>query len=486
VSHNPWPIVLSYLRPYQRRFLTDRSQFRICIKSRQIGFSTLIALEMVLVASGLGEVLGIAPGTCNVISKSEKDSKEVIKKSREWVRVLSKDPNLLELLRLDGDAKTYLSFAHTGHRIISHTQSKGAGRGFSGHLYLDEYAFYAHQDAIWTASIPTITANPDYRLTVITTPNGTNEHAYDIWHEESKYSMFSRHFVDVHQAIREGHPVKIGVVKQLCKSQADFEQEFECAFVSGANQYLSRDLWRSAHAPRTEAIDTADVFFGVDVASEQDLTAIQVLYVSDAGLYLGDTYVIDGGRYSRGDTDTPAQDDILSALIARYRPSVVAMDATGDGAELFGYIVARSPTCQVIPHKFTHQWKEKSVPGYRGALERSQLHVLDGRRDLIYDPRAGGELSINGEVLRPAEFVEGAFAPSYFAYLLQHHLKVHKRQTANGMTYDTARDSSTGHGDSFWASCMAHWYASNLGRQRQHVPEAPVERFQRPSYTSYM
>ena len=147
--------IFDWLRPYQLAMLTDDSRYRVILKSRQIGISDTIALEMVLVSSGLVALLpqiNIAAGNCVIVSKRDVDAKDVIEKAKEWIRRLRLVPAFEPFLRTAAYSTTEIKFVDSGSKISSETQNKDAARGRSAHVYLDEFAFYQWQREIFRSS----------------------------------------------------------------------------------------------------------------------------------------------------------------------------------------------------------------------------------------------------------------------------------------------------------------------------------------------
>lgn len=463
-----------WLRPYQRRFLADTSRFRIVLKPRQCGFSDGIALEMVLTASGLLSSVGVLTHNCTIISKRAEDASDVLNKCKKWVEVLRLDHELVPALKGEKWNETRIRFPN-GCEIISETQSKGAGRSKTGHLYLDEYSWYKWQAEIWQGATPSIFSHPGLRLTVISTPNGTAEHYYEIWNDETKYSQFSRHYLDIYLAKEQGFPIDIALARSTCRTDHDFAQEFESKFVASRTQYISRELFEGAYSPVPGSIASSRLV-GIDVASERDLTAVQALDKWPHARWLRHTFIIDGISYQSNDeADDPlarlGQDRIVDALLRYLHPDMTIVDASGDGAQLYGDIIGLDRDRVVVPHSFHRrgeEWKDQWVPEVRGGLASGTLKV-EKREALVYNARDALAAVHDNRILDPAHFVEQAFRASAYPYLLMDFQKVRRVQRKNRMTYDTQRDAS-GHGDSFWASCMALSIAEGDPRAANDTP----------------
>lgn len=451
-----------WLRGYQRRFLNDYSLRRLYLKSRQIGITEAIALEMVLVSSGfLKEYVLLAD--CSIISKDEEAAKEVIAKATTWADILSLDPELGYLFELATRNAKSISFKHSGRKLKALAQSKNAGRSVTGHLYLDEYAFYRFQARIWGASTPSTSSKPGLRITVISTPNGTGEHFHALC---TTAQGWSRHYTDIYQAVADGHPGNPETIRTtICKNDADFRQEFCCDFTATSAEYIPRHLFEASIGTRTTSSLSPVTYVGIDVASEIDLTAVHVMLDAHGQLWNSDTYVLVGLPYTTGygKGGVVGQDTVIDGLLRVLGPYMTVMDATGDGAQIFGYMVAMGHN-NLIPHTFTRGWKEDVVPDLRGAYERGKLKTCADRRDLSCASSLAHELAaefVDPETRRiPTEKLNEWHAriwqPMSHPQLLMDTLKLRRTLTKdNNVTYTTTRDTETGHGDALWAKVMA-------------------------------
>ena len=149
----------SILLPYQRRWVCDTSRRKLWLASRQVGKSFALALEAV------NEAL---LSRCDnlLLSSSERQSRELMRKVRMHMSALAE---LVPGFHVEGERADEVVFTN-GSRVISLPANPDTVRGFSGNVYLDEFAF--HQDApeIWRAMYPTVTRG--YKVSVCSTPTG--------------------------------------------------------------------------------------------------------------------------------------------------------------------------------------------------------------------------------------------------------------------------------------------------------------------------
>lgn len=462
-------MVGEFLRPYQKAWLKDTSRWRSFLKSRRIGVSTgCIGLETVLIASGIYESVQ-SPDHCNVVSKVDKDAKDVIGAARWWMRILWKDPALRPYLELDKDNETELEFSRTRKHVRSYTQSPGAVRSGNGNFYGDEVAFWPHANAIWDGGVQSIQANPSWRASFVSTPNGTSgmgELFYKIC-RDSQFDYMSRHEVDIFEAVRQGMPVDPEEIRRGCRNEEAWLQEYCCKFIGAAGEYFDRPFLDSCASTRRPNTPPDGVYIGIDVASVIDLTAVVVLRVIGGVIWICEVFLISRLPYLSSPQGA-GQDVLVAALLKHYQPAMAIMDTTGDGSKLYAGVVSKlgdngSP---IIPHVMDQAWKVDLVPDIKGAMERGRVRIDAEEETYHLNHGALDRLNAHTTTLTDeavATIVEDAFARrDWGSQLKMDFQKVHKKLTASGATtYDTSRDAE-GHGDSFWSSAMGYSLCRHL------------------------
>lgn len=433
-------IIGEYFREYQKDFLTDWSNRRLVLKARRVGLSEVAAFDVVMTSSGLWERFGAPVHTHNysIISKRDTEAQQFIRYCKRWVDILGTDPALAPWVELGPDAATALGFKRSGRRIQSDTQSEMAGRGQEGHLLKDEAAWYKHARAIVAGADKIPLSDDRLRLTEFSTPNGTSgmgEVFWRKWTDTDKFGHYSRHEVTIWRAIDDGFPITVEQARANCFTEDEFHQEFGCQFVAEQNEYFTREMLERQHEEHTPSGPAEEVVVGVDVASVSDLTAVVVLKRWGKAMYVTDSYVISGVPYATG--AERGQDEIVSALLCDISPDRAVVDASGDGAELFGRLLARRP-CELVAHSYHRggrQWKETWVPRIRGEFEKGFMHVTDFRPQ-VYDRSTG------------------KWRKHHYPQLLYDFLKIKRKHLATGITFDSPRGKD-GHGDAFWALAQA-------------------------------
>ena len=346
------------LLPYQIKWVVDESRFRIACKGRQTRFSTTIGLEA---------VIGLSDKTNSlIVSASEKNAQEVLDKCLRWIRAMQ-DSGVD--IKATTESKSEIGLSN-GAKIFSLAQNPDTVRGFSGNVYLDEFAHHTNDKAIYEAILPAITAG--YKLSIISTPLGESGLFNEIWSNETKYKDYSRHKTDIYQAREQGLPVDIELIKRNFDEQS-FRQEYMCEFVDESTSYFPYSLIRSnIGEPIAEG---GGLYCGIDIGRKRDLTVIYILRKLGEKFY---TVAIEELKNEAFEVQMAAVRNVLTTRRVRR----VCVDSTGIGSQLaeelqkeFGY---------VEPVNFTNEVKESMVVSVKRLLENRNLQIPDNQ-NLISD-----------------------------------------------------------------------------------------------------
>lgn len=343
------------LYPLQRRFVDDRSQYKIGVTTRQWGKSTVTAGEAV------HDCL-VDPGTQWVcMSAGERQSVEWLSKCKEWLQAyqlviedqVEDRGGLAEgLLR-----SSEIALAN-GSRIIAIPANPSTARGYSANIILDEFAYHEDPDAIWAALFPSTTnqlagtfldrwraalkgESTDIRrhlkLRVVSTFNGRGNKFYALW-ERAEENGYSAHRVTIHDAVADGMPLDAAKLKAALDDPEAWAQEFECEPMDSAAVLLPYDLIALCEseeattlvAPEFWESRQAPLFIGLDFARKRHLS---VAWTNEK---VGD---VDQTRevLEMRDMSTPDQVELLRPRIARA--ARISVDYTGPGVGMGDYLV---------------------------------------------------------------------------------------------------------------------------------------------------
>ena len=327
--------VIDFL-PYQARWLADASRFKIGMFTRR-GGKTFCAMGEAADDAIRAEIEGRRT-RWTILSRSEATAREAMEDALKpivrgfWAAYNQMargagpvfEEGAFHAPELDATYKTHEVRFPGGSRIVALSASPDAARGFGGNLILDEFAFHRDSRRIWGSAFP-VAARGGHRIRVISTPNGKGNKFYELMTAED--ANWSRHVVDIYQAVEEGLEVDIDELRAGMADADAWAQEFELQWLDEAASWLDYELiagCEHAQAGRPEAYAGGPVFVGVDIAARNDLFVIWV--AEEVGDVLWTREITARRRISFAE-----QDQLLAEVFRRYRVVRCAMDQTGMG-----------------------------------------------------------------------------------------------------------------------------------------------------------
>lgn len=425
-TSGPEDVLGSYLRPYQRRFISDPSKRIICLKSRRIGMSETVVIMAILLATSRGR------HDVHLCSTNFSNAKELVRRASNWVHVLQKSGLNLGVVK---DTATVIEFSN-GSRIIAMPLLSVRGR--TGTIIADEYAFALHDRKAWEGIGPVADTDPDLRVILISTPFGASGMFWEIWADPSKqHGDWSRHKIDIYQAAKEGFPVDPEKLRKQYPSDV-WAQEFLCEFLSDISQYFSHDLIRRCAYDVEDlpgGLPSGELYAGIDLASVQDASVFGPAIESGEDFWLRPPTII---KQAGNMMDYTEQFQRALSLLRADPYSGVSVDATGEGAQ-FGQDLRREFGWRAINEVGGGEWKKvyELVPQMRLAMERGKLHIPR-------DPR-----------------------------LMRAFAKIQRTQTTQQNIKYTAQKDAEGHADEFSAALLAY-HAAQQAKQTQGSTFAAV------------
>jgi len=306
---NAW---LSAFYPFQLAWLLDDSRFSLTNKCRQIGLT--------FSASAFAALWAMMGDTTTVISVGEREASEVVKQSILHADVLAK---LGSRWAVRGDKLSELVLPASGGRVIALPASSG-GRGYSGNVILDEFAYHTDPDRVWDGAAGAVTHG--YKLRVVSTPNGVGNLFHHLWTDEKAHAGYTLHETTIDDVEAQGFPVD----REQCWRQAHgdprlFDQLFRCKFLDSTLQYIPSELLAAATVDNC-ALWEGETFAGLDIGRKNDLTCLVVLKVDDDGVFW---LVHLETRKRTSEDDLQA---LIDVAVNTYGARRVCVDATGLGA----------------------------------------------------------------------------------------------------------------------------------------------------------
>jgi phage FluMu gp28-like protein len=244
------------LRPYQQRWVDDRSRFKAAAKCARSGFSFGSAAEAVL------DSLEVPGSTWTCLSHGDRGSVEFleegvgkIKQLIQMTAQLYKEPYADEFGKTDVTA--HRADFPNGLRIIALPSNPRTARGYPGNAILDEYGHHENSYAIWAAVSRQVALG--HKLRALSTPNGEGGKYYDIAkmlgltdgvapaQNPIRLGAWSGHWVDVLMAIADGCPIDLPGLEDLYRGDPEtMQQEFYCVFLKAVGAWLDIALISAA------------------------------------------------------------------------------------------------------------------------------------------------------------------------------------------------------------------------------------------------
>jgi phage FluMu gp28-like protein len=313
---------------YQQRWFLDRSRFKLGMFARQTGKTFTTTLE--IADSCFEAAVQGRRERWVILSRGERQAREAMNegiKPHCSAYQLALQENEFDFKTDDGTTYKALEveLPH-GSRIIALPANPDTARGFSANVFLDEFAFHKDSQAIWKALFPVISNG--WKLRVTSTPNGKGNKFYEL--ASGSDSTWSRHLVDIYQAVRDGLPRDIDELRDGLADEDGWAQEYELKWLDEASAWLSYDLITSVedeHAGDPETYQGNPCFVGRDIGRREDLHVIWVW--EQVGDVLWERERIEQKRATFAQMDE-AFDDVM----ARYRVARACIDQTGMGEKV--------------------------------------------------------------------------------------------------------------------------------------------------------
>lgn len=422
------------LYDFQKRWLTDHSRFKIGNMSRQIGKSFVVALEVVDDAMATGD-------DWVLLSAGERQSKELMEKVRMHCQAYMAAAIEIQVDTFDGrDDNKYTMLTITlfnGARIIGLPANPDTARGFSANVVLDEFAFHKDSDKIWKALFPTISRG--FKIRIVSTPQGMGNRFHRLVTGDNNWS---KHTVDIYQAVQDGVPHDIDMLKAGIDDPDAWAQEFEVQFIDEASAWLDYMMIAACmHDAVPAEIQYGDLtdemisqiarsicgrgFGGFDVSRRRDLT---VLDIEDQ---VGDIF------WQRAMIIFPkirltTQKEMLWKMMDRLRLERICIDSTGMGLSLGEDTVDKYGQYAAEAVEFTNKVKHDMATRTRQIFEDRRCRIANCQK-LRDDLHA-----------------------------------VKKITTAAGNVRFDAERTDLGHADRFWSKSLA-FLASDEGVQKPEI-----------------
>jgi len=346
-----------------------------------------------------------------IVSASERQAAEVMDKCARFTRLFEGFPvKDSPPTRVIAESKSELRFSNRA-KILSLPQNPDTVRGFTGNVFLDEFAHHQNDRELYESVFPIATKG--YNLRIISTPLGQSGLFYDIWSNQNRYPDFWRFKYNIYEAKESGLEVDIEPLRKNFDEEG-FRQEYLCEFVDETSSYFPYALLRSCVGDETGTGGTH--YLGVDIGRKRDLTVIYVLSKLGDKLYTKRMEELAG-------VDFETQRLIISQIIREENVQRGCVDSSGMGMQLAEEL--KHEFAFIEPVIFTNDVKERLVVRAKRMLEEKLIQIPN-RSKLIADCHS----------------IKKIVTPS------------------NNIRFDAIR-TDIGHADRFWALALAVEAAEN-------------------------
>jgi phage FluMu gp28-like protein len=437
------PAKNTLLLPYQAKWVKDTSRLKIAEKSRQIGWTWATGYGLVT-----RKALVDARLDAWISSRDDIQARLFLEDCKGFAALVNAGARDLGESVIDdkGHSAYVLSMAN-GLRINSMSSNPDAQAGKRGDRVLDEFALHPDPRKLYSIAYPGITWGGS--MEIFSTHRGThnffNQLIKEI-REKGNPKKFSLHRVTLEDALNEGFLYKLqsklppddsrqemdetdyfNVIKSGCADEESFLQEYMCVPADDASAFLSYDEIAKCFYGAADGWEVTwpemqgDVYVGVDIGREHDLTVIWVLE-KFGGIYFTRRVI-----EMKAETFA-AQEAKLYEVIEQRQVRRVCIDSTGLGMQFAERAQERFGKYKVEGVRFTGPVKEELAYLVKAAFEDVRVRIPE-RKEITADLRA-----------------------------------IKKETTTSGNVRFTADRGKNGHSDRFWALALAmHAGKSNAG-----------------------
>ncbi len=434
---------------YQRRFIEDKSAGIVWPASRQIGKSFSLTFKSILETA-------LSPRPIESVYGSA-SARQVFRSGREMRRHI-KALSLLTEGKLAPDKNNTWLVAFPGDRFLNLVPSNpDTIPGFSGNVYLDEFALHKDDWGIWRAAVPAITRG--YGVRVASTHRGTKTKFYAL----TRSKAYSQHRTSIHDAIREGLILKdedgqIRTVESLRDLVADpvvWLEEYELEPQDDATAWLTWELIRAAEDEYIDACPdwtTRLVDLAVQARKQFKLTKSDPSWWPTKSRELTERLAGGSDPLDLGFDVGRTRD--LSLLWLARRTDVARITEVVIPLARMPFRVQRYVLYAVLPHVMRS--------GGRACIDQSGIgrQLAEEARDFFGSRVEGVDFTnSNKEALAVGlkDVLEdyGLLIPIDTNISSSLH-SVQKFRTSTGLSrFDAERSDATGHADYFWAAALA-------------------------------
>jgi phage FluMu gp28-like protein/predicted DNA-binding protein YlxM (UPF0122 family) len=391
------------LYQYQKDILSSQAQFRLVLKARQTGFSYVCALDALIAAmAGRNQLF---------LSASEEQAVILMR----YVQFHAKRLGIV----LSGGEKEY----RVGDAVIKAlAHNFRTVQGFTGDIWMDEFAWYPNPKKIWHAFVPSIGAIKG-RLTILSTPFEEESLFHELCRNETRYFMFERFRVDIYKAIADGLDFDLETMRALFDADT-WASAYECQFIDDEAALFSISLIKKCVDPDLSYFmppSKSVIFSGYDIGRTKDASALAQLLPEKELYTLCNMEILRKASFDD-------QELLLKSFMDTYPLAQLKIDKTGIGMQLAERIKKQYGK-RAQGAYFTTTLKEFLCLNLKKMFEDKAIRIPN-RPDLIADIHS-----------------------------------IKRKAGQKTFLYDSDRNSH-GHADQFWALALAASHFKNIQKKK--------------------
>jgi len=352
------------LYPYQKEIILCDSQFRLILKARQVGISTVIAME------SLAYALLFKGQTILIVSASERQAQEILNYVKNLL--FNMPDEIRNKIALLEETKSSLRFSN-GSRILSLPNNPNTVQGFrANRIYIDEFAHFINDKAMTQALIPSISHGGC--VTIVSTPAGKRGEFYRLYTEammgRNDFKVFT---IPYTKCPSEVYRKSVESIKSSMDAP-EFRLAYCCEFVDEKESYFPFNIILPCVDDRLNMVPSKDMrlTFGIDFGKQLSSTVVIVVENKK------DLKVV---RYIKEFRNTPYSIQLrwISNRILTWNPEKVFIDATGIGIRLHEEM-RESFGSRIVPVKLYNPERQRILSNLRILFEDKKIIIPKNER----------------------------------------------------------------------------------------------------------
>ena len=327
------------------------------------------------------------------VSSGERQSMELLKKGLKIAQYITQCLLGTPLAVTFENSASEIRFSNGG-RVIAAPNNPATLRGFSGHILLDECAFWERPEETWQAVLPFITSpyGGTKNIRIISTPNGKANFFWKLWENDNEY--FKKKLT-VYDIVKQGLNIDIEELKKSITDEDIFRQEYMCEPLDSDVSLFELDFLRQCTFDITPNYSKCATYIGVDIGRKHDVTSIATLKYDSLEKtgYITKVETLKNMAFEK-------QFEYISRIIQTENPRHMAIDASGIGMQL-GEDLKKRFSC-VKPLTFTANLKNTLFGDLKRDFSQSALKIRNDEKVIEDLHKIKRIISASGNILYSA------------------------------------------------------------------------------------